>query len=138
VSPAREEELPPEPRLGGVHEVAREEHDTERSIEVEALDVGEHRLGSTNVRQHLFGLIDRDDGVTERKEAVRDPAGSASELEDRFAGGHAVVHELRLAERCKDRVEADGTAVRSLVPRAIHGNTVPSFVCVIASLRQAS
>jgi hypothetical protein len=109
---ARREKTPPPVVLGGIYELASEKHDTEGPPELEALDVGEHRLGSPNVGQHCRGLVDGEDGVAQRHEAVRDPARSAAELEDLCAGGDGVMQKLRLAEWRQRGVEVDRAAVR--------------------------
>jgi len=98
--------------VGRIDQLAGEQHGGEAPAEVERFDVGEHRLGAVHIRQHRRRLIDRDDRMPKRQQGMRDAPGAAAEFQQRTAGRHRGVDQLRLAVGRQHGVEANRAAVR--------------------------
>jgi len=98
VAPTCCQELPALTLVGSVDEVAGQDDGSEAPPEIEPLDASRHRLGSPNVRKHLFGFVDCHDAVAELHEAMRRAAGGAAQLEDLASRGNDSVNLLWLTE----------------------------------------
>ena len=76
----------------------RQQYRIEPAVEREVLDPGAYGLRASDVRQHVRGLVDRDDLMTERDQRMGNATGTAAELEDRGSRPSRVMHDGGLTE----------------------------------------
>lgn len=87
------EERGPHRDVRRVDQVRRQQHRVELAAKREILDPRAYGLRASDVRQHVRGLVNRDDLVTERDQRMGNAPGPAAEFQDGCSRPSRVMHD---------------------------------------------
>jgi len=93
VPPAGREECGPHLNVRRVDQVRCQQHRVEPAAEREILDPCADGLRTSDVRQHVGRLVDRDDLMAERDQRMGNASGTAAEFEDGCSCPGRVMHD---------------------------------------------